>query len=56
MWIKFYHNAMTEIRQWFESLYFEPTPKLIKVRIKQSAALLQTRTRQRRMYHSSDRY
>lgn len=56
MWNNFFRNINAAAQQWFESLYFEPVAKPVKVRINQSAAPVQTRTRQRRMFHSNDRY
>ncbi len=52
MWITFYQNILATIRQWFESFYFEPAAKPIKVRINQSA----TPVRQRQRHYSYDEY
>ncbi len=48
MWFKFYHETMAGILQWFESIYLEPQPKQVRVRIDQAEQRFTDRRQQRR--------
>jgi len=56
MLLNFYRNTAVSIRQWFESVYFEPQLKMLKLRIDQSAASQSPVLQSRRTLNTRYRY